>query len=271
MSQAPTQWTAEFEAGNRALVERLVSGQGRERMAAWQRFLQLIAPHVEQWASRHRVLRAVRLTSEDEVRAVLVRVVERLQRDDHRNLREFVQARGPMSLPIDDDGEVLERFGALSELVDDQAESADLLTNTPLRAWLKTLVDFAARDHATARLGRRNVLHTPTDTGPNDKRQVNSDARPISESDVGSVRPPITDLLTLKRIVQDVSGFIQARLPSDQRRALELRLDDATYGEIAKQLDLPKASDAEALVRAAKERLRAEFREQRSKFGLETN
>ena len=284
-------WTAAFDAQLRALAEEVVRGSGPDKLRAWQQLLQRTAPYVERWAASHRVLRAVRLTSEDEARAVLVRVVERLQRGQHENLRAFVSRSSTEARELrgaaDEETQAVERFAAFATLDEEEppggaaawlappdAESAsepaeDDTTSTPLRAWLKGLTDFAVRDHAVARLGRRTSWHTPSDTQVNDKRQVNSDAKRFSEADEGCHRPPITDLLTLREIVSEVSRFMEANVPEDQRRALQLRLDDASYSEIAQDLGLARPAEAEALVRAAKERLRVAFRNQRERFGLD--
>ena len=295
MTLLPPPWTAAFDAELRALAEQVVEGKGPARLRAWQQLLQQTAPHVERWASGHRVLRAVRLTSEDEARAVLVRVVERLQRGQHENLRAFL-SRGSVEArvvrgAVDEETQAIERFAAFATLDEEPPDSAtatawmappgleaapsapppaeDDLTQTPLRAWLKGLTDYAVGDHAVARLGRRTSWHTPSDTQLNDKRQVNSDAKPFSETDAGAFRPAITDLLTLREIVSEVSRFMEESVPENQRRALQLRLDDASYAEIALDLGLSRPAEAERLVRAAKERLRVAFRAQRERFGLD--
>jgi hypothetical protein len=110
---------------------------------------------------------------------------------------------------------------------------------------------------------------TPSDTGAADKRKLHTDAKPFSEADGGAVRPAMTDLLTLRRIAREIGEFAGQHLPEEQRRALGLRLDDASYAEIARELQLSGAPAAEQLVRAAKERLRARFRGERERFGLD--
>jgi len=64
-------------------------------------------------------------------------------------------------------------------------------------------------------------------------------------------RPPITNRATAREL-------LEADLPSDQRRALELWSRGETFEDIARALG---ASDGEKLVRAAIERLRRKFRE----------
>ena len=250
--------------------------QGPERLRAWQSLLVAVAPHIETWAARQPSLRALRLTSEDELRAVLVRVVERLQRGQHESLRVFLERRGETPTNADrsrietGDAELADRFAAVAMaagLCEDEPQ-CDVVA-TPLRAWIKGLVKYAALDHAVARLGRPRSVQTPSDTRVADKRLVNSGAERFCDGDAGSMRPEITDLLTLKRIAGEVRGFIAERLPAEQQRALQLRLDDRSYAEIAAELSLSSASIAEQLVRAAKERLRAEFRGQRERFGLD--
>jgi hypothetical protein len=274
-------WDLPFEQRSQALVRTVVEQRGPDRLKAWQQLLAAVAPHIERWAAQNPTLRALRLTSEDETRSVLVRVVERLQRGQHANLRMFLEARlavlasGPES--GDGDGRAVQRFAAVAVaagLCEDESAETSLLDDTeqtPLRAWLKGLVAYVAHDHAAARLGRGQHLNTPGDTGPLDKRRMHSDAKRITESDAGWVRPPITDLLTLKRIAAEVQAFVNAKMPVQLKRALELRLDEHGYEEIAAELLLKSATEAEQLVRAAKERLRAEFRHQRERFGLEAD
>ncbi len=293
-------WTASVDTHLRGLVEQVIRERGPARLRAWQMLLQQVAPHVERWAGSHRVLRAVRLTSEDESRAVLVRVVERLQRGQHENLKAFLargsiearslrspsspaHASGPVRTPETGeegpaDADAVERFAALSSLEEEDLDLAaqappaegtpDDLTATPLRAWLKGLTDFAVRDHAVARLGRRTSWRTLSDTAVEDRRKMNSDAEPFSESHAGSHRPAITDLLTLRQIVGELSRFIEQSLPAEQQVALRMRLEDASYPEIARALGLARPAEAEQLVRAAKERLRVAFRAERERFGL---
>ncbi len=257
-------WDLSHEQRCRLLVEAVVQGRGPARLKAWQELLRETAPHVERWARGHRLLRLLRLTSEDEPRAVLVRVVERLQRRDYENLRGFLAARSePEPLKAQEDSI------ALDVLLDGpEVPGQDEVTRTPLRAWLKQLTDFAVRDHANARLGKSEALLTPSDTFAADKRKLHTDAKPFSEADGGAARPAMTDLLTLRRIAREIGEFAEQHLPDDQRRALGLRLDDASYAEIARELRLAGAPAAEQLVRAAKERLRARFRGERERFGL---
>lgn len=259
-------WDLAHEHHCRLLVEGVVAGRGPSRLKAWQELLQATAPHVERWARGHRTLRLLRLTSEDEPRAVLVRVVERMQRRDYQNLRSFLAARSESAAEA---LEAQEDTIAVAVLLDGpEVPGQDEVTRTPLRAWLKQLTDFATRDHASARLGKSEAALTPSDTFAADKRQLNTGAKPFSEADGGALRPAMTDLLTLRRIAREVAGFADEHLPADQRRALALRLDDASYGEIARELQLPGAPAAEQLVRAAKERLRTRFRGERERFGL---
>ncbi len=266
-------WDIGFELHGQALVRDVVDRRGPERLKAWQSLLAAVAPHVERWATRNPTLRALRLTSEDEARAVLVKVVERLERGQHQNLRAFLEARGAVlgaAAQADEEGRALHRFAAIAVAAGlCEEDGQDDVQETPLRAWLKGLTGFAAQDHAASRLGRGNSMHTPGDTAPVDKRRVNSDARRITESDVGSVRPPITDLLTLKRIAGEIWSFAEKSFSPELQRALDLRLDDCSYQEIARELRLRSAGEAQQLVRAAKERLRAEFRHQQERFGIE--
>ena len=81
-------WDAVFERSCRAQVERLcAAGSSADRDRAWQALLTAVAPHIERWAATSPALRRVGLTGEDEPRAVLVDVIERMSDRDFANLR----------------------------------------------------------------------------------------------------------------------------------------------------------------------------------------
>jgi DNA-directed RNA polymerase specialized sigma24 family protein len=239
-------WDRAFEASATALIQRVLDGD----RAAWRSLLVMISPRIEEWARTSRVLRRCRLSSDDDARAVMVDVLERLARDGYANLKAFVE-RAVLAEPRD---ALVDQFVRLTRLDgEDDAEPRDLETGTPLRAWLLRLVDFAARDHVRHRLGWSAGTDEPT------KRDLGTDAQRLDAVREPAHRPPITDRVTMSAIVEEVQAQIET-FPQDMQAALVLWLEDASFGEIASHLLLPDPGRARALIRAGQARLRAHFR-----------
>jgi hypothetical protein len=298
-----------------------------ERSAAWRQLLSVLAPHIEARAARSRVLRRCGLANEDDVRAILVGVIERMRSGDHDNLRAFLARRGAAEAPPADARIAdLDRLARLTEQEPGDAggpstEGRDDTTNTPLRAWILRLVDFVTQDHVRSRLGwsstarlsyplldgasvddaaldalrsapgiaaaqlDRSGLHLVVEFQPSTlrpdavhalvqgagfrvaaepalgptRRDVNTDAERFDRVAEPTVRPPITDFLTLSRIVAAMREHA-GTFPPAMRRALELWLDDTSFEDIARAVGEPDAERARALVRAAQARLRERFR-----------
>jgi DNA-directed RNA polymerase specialized sigma24 family protein len=240
-----TVWGQSFEAEATRLVERVVSGQTE----AWRALLVRIAPIIEGWARGSRVLRCCRLSSEDDVRTVMVGVLERLADDDYANLRRFLSRTVVEAEPEDLIAEVV-RLGRLDE---DAEPERDDTVGTPFRAWLIRLVDFVARDHARERLGWVATPGEPT------KRDLHTDAPRLDAAPEPAARPPMTDRLTVAKLVAEVREHI-ATFPSEMQVALGMWLDDVGLPEIAARLELADPSRARALIRAGQARLRERFR-----------
>ncbi len=231
------------------------------RDAAWQELLVRLAPHLEAWARSNRLLRRCGLTSEDDVRGVVVGVIERLHGRRFEALRRFA-ARDAQ--PLDDaderDAEVLDRvLRVATDAALDAAPPAgeprlDEAEATPLRAWLLSVTRYAAADHVRERLG---WSREPGCT----KRAVGTDAERLDAVPEPSHRPPITDYVTLKRLLEEIAAHI-GTLPAAMREALALWLDDASFDQIADRLALDGPERARALVRAGQARLRDRFRDQ---------
>lgn len=264
-----TPWDVTFESRCRALVERVVNEKDRRsQQAAWKELLVAVSPHIETWAGQSRLLRRWRLTSPDEPRDVLLLAIERLLRSDHANLRAFLarpQSRPPRATPNSDTASVADAVAQLSTLLEmaDAEEpapsSGDDLSQTPFRAWLRGLVDFAIRDHLYARVGRADgKLAEQGGT----KRDMHSEAKPFEAEDGGASRPPMTDALTIRRVAETVARYAEERLTPEQWRAVQMKRDDASFEEIADAMKLPSAEAAKRLVRSGIERLRAHFQEQ---------
>jgi DNA-directed RNA polymerase specialized sigma24 family protein len=241
-------WTHAFEQDAVSLVQKVVAGDA----AAWRSLMVKIAPRLEGWARGNRLLKRCRLAGDDDARAVMVSVLERLAANDYENLKAFLAHTEPA--PPEDDlvAEVI-RLGKLD--ADDSGADGepDADQGTALRAWLLRLVDFTSRDHVRRRLGWGSRDGAPT------KRDLHTDAAPLEHSPEPSARPPMTDRLTVSKLVAEVSDHIDT-FPAEMRAAVRLWLDDVDPAEIARQLDLADPAKAKALIRAGQARLRERFR-----------
>lgn len=212
-----------------------------------------IAPRIEGWARGSYVLRRCRLAGDDDVRAVMVSVLERLAAGAHANLRKFV-ARSELPAPADDLISEVVRLGRLVDDADEGADdTADAAEDTPLRAWLLRLVDYTARDHVRDRYG-----WAVGDGGPS-KRDLHTGAGQLADQPEPAERPAMTDRLTISRLVEEIHQHIRT-FPAQMRDAILLWLDDVPPDDIAAQLALGDVGKAKALVRAGQARLREKFR-----------
>lgn len=242
-------WNQVYERDTTALVQKVVDTGDQ---TAWRALMVKIAPRLEGWARKNRLLRRCRLSSDDDARAVMVGVLERLAANDYDNLRRFVLHTAPAA-PDDDLVADVIRLGKLDDDEGDIGDPGDEDQGTPLRAWLLRLVDYTARDHVRRRLGWGSREGAPN------KRDLHSDAAPLSEHPEQGARPPMTDRLTVSKLVEEVSEHIDT-FPTEMRTAVTMWLDDAEPAEIAAVLDLPDAGKAKALIRAGQARLRERFR-----------
>lgn len=214
-----------------------------------------VAPEIELWARRSRTLRRCRLADDDDARAVLVEVLRRMSAHDHEALRAFIEQRPPTAADqLDlDEAHVLDRLTRLlGEDAGDVAGEPELRGHgdTPLRGWLLRVTDFASKDHVRARLGR----------GPTPKRATATDAEPLDGATEPAERPPITDLVTWRKVLEEIRTVIET-FPPPMQRALALWTEDARFDAIATELALDGPDRARDLVRAATARLRERFRD----------
>ena len=246
-------WTPGFDRDAQALVQRVVDGD----RAAWRALMVRVAPRIEGWARGSFVLRRCRLAGDDDVRAVMVSVLERLAASDYANLRKFL-AQADLPPPATDLVSDVLKLGRLADDVDGRADAAepadgDAAEGTPLRAWLLRLVDYAARDHVRDRYG-----WAAGDGGPS-KRDLHTGASSLDARPEPAARPPMTDRLTVSKLVDEIHQHIRT-FPPQMRDAILLWLDDVTPDDIAVKLSLGDAAKARALVRAGHARLRDRFR-----------
>jgi hypothetical protein len=255
-------WDAAADARHAALVATVCDAtrSAAERDAAWKRLLVSFAPHVEAWAKKSRVLRRAGLATEDDARAVLVATFARLQKNDFDNLRSWLARRA-----AHEEGDERAETDAIERLVrlakeDDADEAArdaagDDAEGTPLRGWLANVVRFVIKDHVKHRLG----WAAPAAGAPASKRDLETNADRIDDAVDAWERPPVTDLVALRRLLEEIRGYVET-FPAPMRAALDMWMQDASYGEIAARLGLESEDAGRALARAAQARLRERFR-----------
>ncbi len=242
-------WNLSFERELTTLVQRLVDTREQE---AWRTLMVKVAPRIEAWARGSRLLKRCRLAGDDDARAVMVAVLERLAANDYENLRMFLAHTDPSPPERDLVAEVI-RLAKLDADETDADADRDTDQGTPLRAWVLRLVDFTSRDHVRKRLGWGSKDGAPS------KRDLHTDAGMLEDHPEPAARPPMTDRLTVSALVAEVSEHIET-FPAEMRTAVIMWLDDADPSEIAARLDLPDAARAKALIRAGQARLRERFR-----------
>ncbi|MBK9032857.1 MAG: hypothetical protein IPL61_16560 [Myxococcales bacterium] len=243
-----SRWTREVDDRAAALIDGVVAG-GDARAGAWRGLMVLLAPHLEAWARSSRLLRRCRLAGDDDARAVMVAVFERLVAHDHANLRAFAAREAAAD---SDPDAIMAELARLGRLDDDLTDEPAADEPAPVKAWLLRLLDYVARDHVRRRFGWAR------DDGPS-KRDLGSDAARLDGVVDAGARPPLTDRLTVGRLVAEVRAHM-ATFPAPMPAALELWFDDHGFEEIATALTLASADAARALVRAGQARLRERFR-----------
>lgn len=165
---------------------------------------------------------ALRPANEDDAREVVTRVMGKLEQDDHRALRLYV-------------------------------EWAERHPDKDFADWIKIAVANAVRDYVRE---RRGASGADAPGSPSAKRLLNELANSLPIDDVG-FRPPVTDAQTARQLLE----FARGSLPDDQRAALEDWLLGASYEAIAEGRGLPDADAGKRLVRAAVAVLRRRYGE----------
>ncbi len=258
-------WDAAFERGcNQSVVALCDAGDDTARQRAWRTLLRDIAPHIEAWARDSWLLRQWRLSSDDDARTVMVNVIARLQRNDFDNLRRYVARRSPIEEANDAQLTALTDMAKLAGAqVDDEAETR--AAGTPLRAWLLTLVRFSTKDYVRQRMGWGVVAAGKGQEQGINKRSVATDAAPLSDAPERAARPPITDYLTVRNMLEEIDEFMNS-FPHGMKAAVTLWMRDVSFTDIAGELELADAAAARKLVRAGHARLRERFRDRWSTF-----
>ncbi|MEY4510365.1 MAG: hypothetical protein RLZZ450_2487 [Pseudomonadota bacterium] len=238
------------------VADPLVMGVLRGDRAAWFQ----LTLHIEQWVAdhvpRHWRMRKARLSgSEDDMRDVLLETLERVDRDDFRALRQYLDRKLEAVPDVRSEPE-----RALAPAASPEPVPSELT----FVAWLAALVDFAIREHVRKRYGRapsvrgaeRDELPVPALT----KRSMQSWAVHPSDGGsghFGSANAGLSRVLTARSILSYAAEAFDAPALGLFRRYLE----QATFEELAAEFALPDADAARAEVRKLKERLRARFRD----------
>ncbi len=224
------------------LADPLVLGVVQGDRVAWFQLAMLIEDWVSTRVPRHFRMRKAKLAdSEDDVRDVLLEVIERVQRDDFRALRQYLE----------------QKLEAVPDVREDTSEKAP----RSFAGWLHGLVDYAIRDHVRNRYGRVSE-RPPSDDDPEptiSRRDLGSWAvhpqKPVSGV-FGEANPALTSMLTARAILRYAEQEFAPRELSVFRRYLE----QASFDELAAEFAFASKQEAEAEVRKLKERLRARFR-----------
>jgi len=157
----------------------------------------------------------------DDRSEIIVRVVRHLWENDFDRLRQFVAAR-------------------------------DANPQLKFMTWLRVVAKRVGIDYLRSH--------------PHYKRRYDKDrSRPGEWIDPGTLppasqvdggRPPMTDIATARELL----AYAERELPRTQYLAIEQWTHHESFDDIATRLQLPGASAAEKLVRAALERLRRQYR-----------
>jgi DNA-directed RNA polymerase specialized sigma24 family protein len=240
---------AKAEPLDDVVADPLVLGVVRGDRTAWFQ----LTLYIEQWVLTHVPshwrMRKARLTqSEDDVRDVMLEVLERVGKDDFRALRQYLDRK-------------------LADVPDVRSSAEDEPQLTTFAAWLRGLVDFSIRDHVRKRYGR------PSERAEEGKEE--NDAPTITKRDLqswavhptqphsgqfGGAQPGVTRVLTARSILRYAAEVFDERELKLFRRYLE----QASFEELSAEFELPDKSAAEAEVRKLKERLRVRFRSETS-------
>lgn len=221
----PRGWDPKMDAQHVVLVRSLVCAEpgSPAQPAAWGALFTALAPWLQRWCQQSRLLRRAGLTNEDHWRAVLLRAVERMVRREYKNLRDFV---------------------AQVEL----RSAAGTLGPTPLEAWLRQLIRYAAADELTRRLAVKRVLPAG---GAGTVEDLGGGPAPETRS--------AASLLDARHRSVAIQQAI-ADLNEDQVCALVGRVEGSSFCEIAASMEIDE-DRARALVRSAKARLRRSLRQ----------
>lgn len=208
-----------------ALLTRTLAGE----VVAWRELQLVIEPTIAAIARRHPGLRRKGLAIVvDDVREITVASLERLARDDFKNLRRF-------------------------------RETSDAAGSSNFDSWLYGAVDYVIRDHLRTRFGRAPTVDIdPGSTHVPSKRDLQTLAGSIDNE---SVQRALSETLgmTTKLTVAEVFRYVDQSFSEDDARVLRLHyMSDCSFSEIGSALGLEPGS-VEKRLRRLNARLRYRF------------
>jgi DNA-directed RNA polymerase specialized sigma24 family protein len=221
-------WDDATHARCDALVTRIVSRHpdAAAQARSWSELFALIAGDLERWCRANALLRRAGLGSEDDWRAVFLRVIERLVRKQYASLRAYQESC-------------------------EAHRAQGTLGRTPFEAWLRQLVRYAAADEVERCLAQRRTRPAGGAATVEGLGQGHRAAPPS----------PVTAVAAKQRSARLQAALQQ--LDDDQRCALLRRVQGAGYDDIGGAMGV-SAREAHDLVRAAKACLRRGLRQGRA-------
>jgi DNA-directed RNA polymerase specialized sigma24 family protein len=206
-------------------LEVLVVAAAGEDPIAWQKLWATIEPALSRIIAQPRFLGRLG-QREDDRRNIVVAVMARLRSDRFARLHMYLDAK--RSNP---------RLGFMS--------------------WLRVVAKRVGIDYMRAHpdyLRRDGDSHASTPG-----KWVDAGTLPPASQLLGE-RPPVTNRGTARELL----AYAAEEASPAQRRALEMWAQSASFEEIAQELGMTGAPEAEKTVRAAIERLRRKFRDEQA-------
>jgi DNA-directed RNA polymerase specialized sigma24 family protein len=206
-------------------MDELVADAASGNDAAWWLLWEQVEPKLERILSNPRV--TGRLSGNiDDVRNILVSVMEKLLDQDRRRLKSYLEKKSNKS----------GGFPAWLAVV----------TKRVAIDYMRSHDDYVDRRRSRGEESAAGMWVIPGEL-PNDSQLYGN-------------RPPVTDRGSALALLR----YAYSTLPEDQMAALEMWILNKPYSEIAAELKIDSAESANKMVRAALERLRRRFRESAS-------
>jgi DNA-directed RNA polymerase specialized sigma24 family protein len=222
------------QPGSTTPLEPLVRALVRGEAGAWSALSSAITPHILAITRAHPSMRERKLASrEDDVAEVITSALERIARDDFKNLRRYLQQRD---------------------------ESASAEQGASFEAWLYGTVDFTIRDHLRKRFGRA-PRPEQRGSGVPSRRDLGSLAERLDDGPLD--RSYVTTLGATKRVtVAEIFAYVTEHFDARETLAMQLfYLEEKSAAEIADALGLSDERAADKLIRKLNARLRYHFSE----------
>ena len=209
-------------------VQRILQGD----LTAWTELQTEIEPVILRIARRHKSLRNKQLADKpDDLADVRTAALERLAQKDFQNLRNFSER--------DANNENPESF----------------------ESWLYGVVDYAIRDHLRKRFGRApKVPSAQSGAVQPSKRDLQSRAGRLDDQPEHALLTAAG--VTTRLTVAEVMAFVASAFTEQEAGAIRFYyLEGRAYEDIAQELALDDAKQAEQLIRRLNARLRYRFAE----------